>query len=79
MLWICGLRKRKEGLNTRKGIGVGPVLNLQMPKVQMMKMTGELVFDLKAWFQSDVYESDLENFNLDDWNSDPNDIPLPET
>jgi len=50
-----------------------------MPKVQMMKMTGESVFDLKAWFQSDVYESDQDNFNLHDWNSDANDIPLPET
>jgi len=77
VLWVCGLRKRKERLNTRKGIGVGPVLNLPISDDE--DDTGESVFDLESWFQSDVDESDEEIFNLDDWDLDANDIPLPET
>ena len=44
-----------------------------MMKVQMMKMKLDQFLTQKAWFQSDVDESDEEILILDDWDSDTND------
>ena len=75
MLWICGLRTRKEHKEKYRSRTSTKSTNDESSNDE--DDTGELVFDLEVWFKSNVDESDEEILNLDDWDSDANDNDNP--